>query len=79
MRTLSCAATRRKLDAFHDEELAISDQVSVGAHLEWCDECASAFAELRFLRTAVRATTPGHTARSREEDGRLLAAVVNRV
>jgi len=79
MRTLSCAATRRKLDAFHDEELAISDQVSVGAHLEWCDDCASAFAELRFLRTALRAATPGHTALSREEDARLLAAVVNRV
>ena len=76
---LSCAATRRKLDAFHDEELPLSDQVSVGAHLDWCDDCASAFAELRFLRTALRAATPGRTALSREEDARLLAAVVNRV
>jgi hypothetical protein len=79
MRMLSCAATRRRLDAFHDEELPISDQVSVGAHLDWCDDCASAFAELRFLRTALRAATPGRTALSREEDARLLAAVVNRV
>ena len=79
MRMLSCAATRRKLDAFHDEELPISDQVSVGAHLDWCDDCASAFAELRFLRTALRAATPGRMTLSREEDARLLAAVVNRV
>ena len=79
MRMLSCAATRRKLDAFHDEELPISDQVSVCAHLDWCDDCASAFAELRFLRTALRAATPGRKTLSREEDARLLAAVVNRV
>jgi hypothetical protein len=79
MRMLSCAATRRKLDAFHDEELPISDQVSVGAHLDWCDDCASAFAELRFLRTALRAATPGRSNLSREEDARLVAAVVNRV
>lgn len=79
MRMLSCAATRRRLDAFHDEELPISDQVSVDAHLDWCDDCASAFAELRFLRTALRAATPGRTVLSREEDARLLAAVVNRV
>jgi hypothetical protein len=76
---LTCAATRRKLDAFHDEELPVSDQVSVGAHLDWCDDCASAFAELRFLRTAIRAAMPGRMAVSREEDARLLAAVVNRV
>ncbi len=79
MRMLSCAETRRKLDAFHDEELPVSDQVSVGAHLDWCDDCASAFAELRFLRTALRAARPGRMALSREEDARLLAAVVNRV
>jgi hypothetical protein len=79
MRALSCAATRRRLDAFHDEELPISDQVSVGAHLDWCDDCASAFAELRLLRAALRAATPGRMALSREEDASLLAAVVNRV
>jgi hypothetical protein len=79
MRTLSCAATRRRLHAFHDEELPISDQVAVAAHLDWCDECASAFAELRFLRAALRAATPGRVALSREEDARLVAAVVNRV
>lgn len=79
MRALTCAATRRRLHAFHDEELPISDQISVGAHLEWCDDCASAFAELRFLRTALRAATPGRMALSREEDASLQAAVVSRV
>jgi hypothetical protein len=79
MRTLSCAATRRRLHAFHDEELPISDQVLVAAHLDWCDDCASVFAELRLLRAALRAATPGRVALSGEEDARLLAAVVNRV
>ena len=62
MKMLTCAATRRKLHAFHDGELPIGDQVSVAAHLDWCDDCASAFAELRFLRTALRAATPGRMA-----------------
>ena len=79
MKMLTCAATRRKLHAFHDGELPISDQVSVAAHLDWCDDCASSFAELRFLRAALRAATPGRLALSWEEDARLVAAVVNRV
>ena len=35
MKTLTCPAVKRLLHAFHDEELPISDQIAVGAHLEW--------------------------------------------
>ena len=38
MKALTCAATRRRLDAFHDGELPIADQIAVSAHLDWCDE-----------------------------------------
>jgi hypothetical protein len=82
MRTLSCASTRRRLHAFHDRELPVSDQIAVGAHLEWCGECASHYAELRFVRVALRATAPGRTALSmlsREEAGGFAAAIVSRV
>lgn len=79
MKVLACPATRRLLHAFHDEELPISDQIAVGAHLEWCESCASAFADLRRLREALRALTPGREALSHEEEISLQATVVNRI
>lgn len=79
MRTLSCASTRRRLHAFHDRELSISDQIAVGAHLEWCGACASHYAELRFVRAALRATSSGRTMLSREEAAGFNAAIVNRL
>jgi hypothetical protein len=79
MRALSCASTRRRLHAFHDRELPVSDQIAVGAHLEWCGECANQYAELRFVRAALRATAPGHLTLSREESAGFNAAIVNRL
>ena len=37
MKTLSCASTRRRLQAFHDGELPVGEQIAVSAHVEWCD------------------------------------------
>ncbi len=79
MRTLSCASTRRRLHAFHDRELPVSDQIAVGAHLEWCGECANQYAELRFVRAALRSTVPGRSVLSREESSAFTAAVVSRL
>jgi hypothetical protein len=79
MNTLTCAAARRQLDAFHDEELGVSDQIAVSAHLEWCDACAEAYADLRLVRDAVRAIVPGRQALSPEEATTIRASVVNRV
>ncbi len=79
MKTLSCASTRRRLHAFHDRELPVSDQIAVGAHLEWCGECANQYAELRFVRAALRATAPGRSALSREESNAFTASIVSRL
>ena len=38
MKVLSCAAARRRLQAYHDDELPVGEQIEVDAHLEWCDE-----------------------------------------
>jgi hypothetical protein len=62
VKAISCAAARRRLNAFHDNELSLGQQVEVGAHLEWCDECAGIFAELQQLRLALRSATPGRVA-----------------
>jgi len=79
MNALTCAAARRQLDAFHDEELGVGDQIAVSAHLEWCDACAAAYADLRLVRDAVRAIVPGRQALSPEEATTIRASVVNRV
>ena len=41
MTPLSCASTERLLQAFHDRELPVAQQIAVASHLEWCDRCAA--------------------------------------
>jgi hypothetical protein len=79
MKVLTCAATRRRLQAYHDEELSVRDQIAVSAHLEWCDPCAVLFAELRSLRVALRAAAPGRSVDSPEMELDLYISVVSRV
>jgi hypothetical protein len=79
MRPLTCAATERLLEAFHDRELPVSDQIAVSAHLEWCGRCASSLAELQSVASAIAGALPGHLTLSREEGAAFSAAVVNRL
>lgn len=79
MKAWTCAATRRRLAAFHDEELPVADQIGVSAHLDWCDRCAEEFAELRLIRTTLRAACPGRRVAADHEDVSLRAAVLGRV
>ncbi len=79
MNVLACTAARGQLDAFHDEELPVSDQIAVSAHLSWCRSCAAAYADLRLVRDAVRAVAPGRQGLSAEEATSIRASVVNRV
>jgi hypothetical protein len=79
MKALTCAATRRRLDAFHDRELPITDQIAVSAHLEWCDECAATYDSMRSVGVALRAVAPGRIASSMDEAAWFRAAVVNRL
>lgn len=78
MRPLTCAAVRRRLHAFHDRELDVGNQIAVASHIEWCDTCAGAVAELDLLRTALQAAAPGRAALSDEETAGLGAAVLGR-
>jgi|SwirhisoilCB2_FD_contig_71_3319570_length_1875_multi_3_in_0_out_0_2 hypothetical protein len=78
MKVLSCAAARRRLQAYHDDELPVGQQIAVDAHLETCQDCAAAIEELNVLRAALRASTPGRVALSAEEHASFHASVVNR-
>jgi hypothetical protein len=78
MRPLSCAATRRRLQAFHDRELDVRNQIAVGSHLEWCDHCAAALAELGKVRTLLQACAASRPVFTHEEAAAFNANVVNR-
>lgn len=79
MKALTCGATRRRLHAFHDEELPIGDQIAVSAHLEWCEACAAELAQLRVLSNAFRASAHVRSMLSHEEETSLQASVVSRM
>lgn len=78
MKTLSCAAARRRVQAFHDQELPVPDQIAVGAHLDGCGACAKSLAELRAIRTALHDMASQRLTLSNEEAGAFAATVVSR-
>lgn len=62
MKDLSCAAARRRLQSYHDEELAVSEQIAMHAHLARCSECRDTLGDLEVLRAVLRAGAPGRVA-----------------
>ena len=79
MTPLTCAAARRRLQAFHDHELPVGQQIAVEAHLEWCDHCAAALTELQLVRAALRAGARSRARRTLDDAAGFNAAVVNRL
>ena len=79
MKTLSCAATRRRLQAFHDGELVVGEQIAVSAHVEWCPRCARALADIREVASALHAVLPGRLILSQEDAAVFTGTVVNRL
>ena len=78
MKTLTCSAARRRLHAYHDAELPVSDQIAVSDHLDWCEECASAFEELQSLRVVLRSAIRERNS-SIEDDPSFLGNIVSRL
>ncbi|MGB7220359.1 MAG: zf-HC2 domain-containing protein [Vicinamibacterales bacterium] len=76
MKTLTCAAARRRLDAFHDQELPVHEQIAVSAHLDWCDDCAAVSADLRTIGAAIRVAAPGRVLTAANETAGVRAASV---
>lgn len=79
MKTLSCASTRRRLQAFHDGELAVGEQIAVGSHVEWCQRCARSLKEIREVGDALQTALPGRLTLSREDAAAFTSAVVSRL
>jgi anti-sigma factor RsiW len=78
MTILICEEARPLLEEYHDDQLAVSDQIAVRAHLEWCEECAAELADLRLMRGLVRATAPGQALLEQEDRITFQAGVITR-
>jgi hypothetical protein len=76
MKPLTCAAARRRLHAFHDGELGVADQIAVEAHIDWCDDCATALADFRLMGTALRVGALGRDGQLHDKGAALAAQVV---
>ena len=60
MTLLTCAAVRRRLQAFHDRELAVGEQIAVESHIHDCPPCARDLREFQSIGEALRlAAAPG--------------------
>jgi hypothetical protein len=79
MKDFTCVSARRRLDAYHDQELPVADQIAMDAHFEWCDGCAAALADVRLVRSAVRSMAHVRPPLTADDAASLQAAVVTRV
>jgi hypothetical protein len=55
MTLLTCAAVTRRLEAFHDRELAIGEMIAIETHVQSCPPCARELRVLRMIGDGVRA------------------------
>jgi hypothetical protein len=79
MTTSPCRLVRRQLQAFHDRELSLGDQMAVEAHLQRCAECEGLAADLTALRGVLRLKAPGRSMRFVDDAESLVGAVVGRL
>jgi hypothetical protein len=76
MTLLTCSAVRRRLAAFYDRELPVTDLIAVEGHLKDCPPCARELRELASLGDALRcAAAPGPA----DDWTGLTSGVVNRM
>lgn len=54
MKHMLCASVNRVLEAYHDGELPVEEQIVVETHLAECYSCASEMTSLRMLREGLR-------------------------
>jgi hypothetical protein len=78
MKPLTCAAARRRLQAFYDRELTVAEQIAVQGHIDWCDACAAMVEDFRLVGAALRAGAPGRSWLLHEEIAAMTSALVGR-
>lgn len=79
MKTLSCAAVRRRLSALRDDELTLNAQIAVEAHLKRCEPCTVEAGVIREVGETLRALAAAAINGCEDELSALQAAVVPRI
>ena len=79
MHALSCAVVREDLEALHDGELPIEQQIAVQAHLRECVACAIEAAELDEVRRLLRVASSRRLAAADDAPLRVPTAALDRV
>ena len=77
MLRLSCVVVARQLEAFHDGELAVEEQIAIENHVSVCSACAYSVRHLRVIGEALRAAAGADAAAPAETEG-MRAEVVSR-
>ena len=78
MTPLACTAVRGHLQAYHDDELRVADQIAVATHLDGCERCRETLTGIENLGDLLRAAAPGHTPLPCEEAEAFTSTIVNR-
>src|SRR5262245_33071938 len=74
-----CGEVRERLEAYHDGELPIDEQIAIQGHLSECVGCALAIAELSDLRSSLRHMAAEMPDRGSNPSPDLLANVIERI
>jgi len=78
MKSLVCKTVLRQLQAYHDDELQVADQLAIAAHLDGCVACREALAELDLVGDILRAEAPGRSPLPCDDAASFMSSVVNR-
>jgi len=78
MTVFECAAARRRLQAYHDGELPVGEQIAVAAHVDRCRACAETLADLRTLTSVMRAVSSTRRSLTGDQAAAFQSAVVSR-
>jgi anti-sigma factor RsiW len=78
MTPLSCAIVLEQLEAFYDGELPVDRQIAVSTHLDHCESCGAALADVESLGLILRAAAPGRVPLPCDEAAGQVSAIVNR-
>jgi hypothetical protein len=79
MKRLTCIAVRRLLQAFHDDELPVAEQIAVRAHVETCGDCGASLVELQSLSSAFGALAASRPTPLKEQATAFNGAVIGRL
>jgi hypothetical protein len=75
---VTCRTAQRRLQEFHDGELAVREQIAIQGHLDSCLVCADLLEDIQFVAATFKAGFWGRDLLSHEETEGFVAGVVSR-